>query len=116
GMDLAPHSPPTLDLPTRLHPRDWVARGRNHVHQPLPASVPALGLAPLGRGSRGRVPRVGREEIRGSAVGPVALETASPIAPPVCRRGFRFPDGLVPRLRRRTVLRSPPYRHDPRGS
>src|SRR5881397_1402608 len=87
GMDLAPHSQPTADLPTRLHHRDWVARGRDGLHQPPPDSVPSFRLAPLRGRRRGCVPRVGGEEARWSALGPHAFDTTSPIAPCVCGRG-----------------------------
>src|SRR3989454_10797274 len=74
----------------------------------------ALGLALPWSGGRGRVPRLGREEVRGSALGPIALETTSSIAARLCSRGFRVPNGLIPPLWRRTILRSRPDRHDPR--
>src|SRR2546426_5927248 len=113
-VDLAPHSRPTADLSAGLHHCDRIARGRDGLHQPPPHPLSALGLALPWSGGRGRVPRLGREEVRGSALGPIALETTSSIAARLCSRGFRVPNGLIPPLWRRTILRSRPDRHDPR--
>src|SRR2546426_10542779 len=110
-MDLAPDSRHPAHVPPRLHRFDRVARRRAGLHQPPAASVSAVHLAPpRGRGG-GRVPRLGCEEVRGSALGPIACETPTAIAARLRARGLRVPDGVLPDLRRRALPRTGPNRY-----
>jgi len=62
-------------------------------------------LAPPGSRGRGRVPRLGREEVRRPTLGPVACKTPTTVPARLRARGLRVPDGIVPPLRRWAILR-----------
>src|SRR5438093_3991052 len=97
-MDLAEDPGPASHIPARIHRRDRSARRCDRVHQHPPDSVPSIRLAsPRSRG-RGRVPRLGREEVRRPALGPVACETPTRILARLRARGLRAPDGILPAL------------------